>query len=84
VRHSAVLDDIALPLGNFNENENNSIQVQLFFVFLIVILVLAASLKVYVVRDEPLAKLFWRGDESHLFLGTSHTGYRVSYLGYLF
>ena len=39
MQHSAVLDDIALSLGNFNENENSSIQSSAIFGSLIVILV---------------------------------------------
>jgi hypothetical protein len=53
-------------------------------VVLAVALAASISFKVYYLVDHSGGMLFWKGEEAYLFLGTSHTGYRLSYLEYPF
>ncbi len=53
-------------------------------VVVLAFIVVSANLQIYVVRDSAGGTVFWKEGEAFLFLGTSQTGYRFSYLKYPF
>ena len=56
--------------------------VVILFVASIMAIIRVASMEIYWVRDASGATVFWKDDEAYLFLGSGHTGYRISYLEY--
>jgi hypothetical protein len=53
-------------------------------VIVLAFLAVSAYSQLYIVSDSAGGTIFWKKDEAFLFLGTSHTGYRFSYLKYPF